>query len=268
MLPLAFSPSFTALLKETQLTRDILGAGATQLRRANYAEKGTYFLAFTGLATGLDRLGKLCLMLDHLLQHGHWPELAQLKQDVGYRLLLIHERIDALALRRGLRLQFRQRLDDPMHLTVLRCLHDFAESDRYADLQVQAAPVTADPLADWIRLVDVPLFQKRVSARKQVSIRHSTDLVARLMGAEATVLQDAETADAGPQLMDADYGTAANAVAPHRQLSVLQIVRHWVEVLGELQRQALQVRRDMPDLAEAFNAFLCADHHLKARKTW
>lgn len=268
MLPLAFSPSFTALLNETQLTRDILGAGANQLRRANYAEKGTYFLAFTGLTTGLDRLGKLCLMLDHLLQHGHWPDLPQLKQDVGHRLLLIHERIEAVVLRRGLRPQYRPRVDDPMHLTVLRCLHDFAEGDRYASFQVETDPSATDPLADWIRLVDVPLFQKRVSVRKQVSIRHSTDLVARLMGADAVVLHGVETAEAGPQLMDADYGMAANAVAPHRQLSVLQIVRYWVEVLGELQRQALQARRDLPDLAEVFSAFVCADHHLKARKAW
>ena len=65
---MTFNNTFNALLKEAQFTKEILGAGATQIRNANYARKGLYFQAFTSLSTGFERIGKLCLMLDLLLR--------------------------------------------------------------------------------------------------------------------------------------------------------------------------------------------------------
>jgi hypothetical protein len=51
------SETFEALSKEAHFTREMLGAGATQIRSANYASKGVYFQAFTSLSTGLSALG-------------------------------------------------------------------------------------------------------------------------------------------------------------------------------------------------------------------
>ena len=48
--------TFNALCNEASFTKDILGAGATQIRKANYAQKGMYFQAFTSLSTGLERI--------------------------------------------------------------------------------------------------------------------------------------------------------------------------------------------------------------------
>jgi hypothetical protein len=56
-----FNEAFKALLKEARFTKEMLGSGATQIRKANYATKGVYFQAFTNLSTGLERIGKLCL---------------------------------------------------------------------------------------------------------------------------------------------------------------------------------------------------------------
>jgi hypothetical protein len=51
-----FSITFQALLKEAQFTKEMLGSGATQIRKANYASKGTYFQAFTASPQGLNEL--------------------------------------------------------------------------------------------------------------------------------------------------------------------------------------------------------------------
>jgi hypothetical protein len=59
---LTFTQTFIALVNEAEFTKEMLGAGATQIRQANYATRGIYFQAFTSLATGLERIGKLCLM--------------------------------------------------------------------------------------------------------------------------------------------------------------------------------------------------------------
>ncbi len=45
--------TFKTLLKEATFTKEILGEGATQIRKANYAQKGIYFLSFTSLSTGI-----------------------------------------------------------------------------------------------------------------------------------------------------------------------------------------------------------------------
>ena len=42
-----FNETFTALVKEAQFTKEMLGAGVTQIRKANYAQKGMYFQSFT-----------------------------------------------------------------------------------------------------------------------------------------------------------------------------------------------------------------------------
>ena len=68
-----FSPTFKALLNEANFTKQMVGAGAMQIRRAGYANKGSYFQAFTSLSTGLERIGKLCLMLDYYLEHQAFP---------------------------------------------------------------------------------------------------------------------------------------------------------------------------------------------------
>jgi hypothetical protein len=54
---------FHAFNREAHFTRDVLAVGATEIRKANYASKGSYFLAFTALATGFERIGKLCLLV-------------------------------------------------------------------------------------------------------------------------------------------------------------------------------------------------------------
>lgn len=269
-MSLAICSMHGALLREAQFTRDLLGAGVAQVRRAHYAAKGTYVLALLGLSSGLGRLGQLCLAFDHLLQHGKLPDPAQLNQDVGHGLLHMHERAEALVQQRGLQLQFLQRLNDPVHLAVLRCLQDFAQGGRYGRFDLSAdAPAAADPLADWSRSVDAALFQKRVSAKKQAAIHHSAETVARVMGASPIGVQSGEPAGIATNLMDVSYRTSmTSAIAPYRQLYVLHVIRYWVDVLSALQQTAAQRQADVPNVAAVFASFLHADGYLKTNRAW
>lgn len=67
-------PAFVALLKEAQFTREMLATGPTRIRNANYAKKGVYFQAFTSLSTGLERIGKLRLIVDKTIKEGWLPD--------------------------------------------------------------------------------------------------------------------------------------------------------------------------------------------------
>jgi len=80
-----FSKLFLALNREAHFTRDMLAAGATEIRKANYASKGTYFTAFTTLSTGFERIGKLCLI--GLQQQSLQKRTMLLKNSLGQELL-------------------------------------------------------------------------------------------------------------------------------------------------------------------------------------
>lgn len=60
------------------------------------------------------------------------------------------------------------------------------------------------------------------------------------------------------------------AVAPYRQLAVLQVIRYWTELLGELgyEAQRLPGGENIPFFGEVFGMFYNEDSYLRKRKTW
>lgn len=264
--------TFTALLKEAQFTKEILGTGATQIRAANYASKGIYFQAFTSLSTGLERIGKLCLMVDHYIEtSGSFPNFNYLKNEIGHKLTLLYERSQAVVTRRSISLKFLQTLSDPVHLAIVQVLNDFAEGDRYSNINLLVGSRrTADPVARWFNEVDLPLYSIRVSERKKQTIARNATAVARFMGSHSSVLHTLETGTEITDLEEASHQTGIfEAVAPYRQLYVLQIVRYWVELLSELEHRAHGLgSEDIPFFGELFGAFYNADTYIRRRKTW
>ncbi len=108
---MAFNETFNALNREAQFTKEILGAGATQIRNANYARKGVYFQSFASLSTGLERIGKLCLMLDFYIDNnGQFPDFNYLKNDIGHKIDLLYQKSIEVKQRRGITHRFLQDL--------------------------------------------------------------------------------------------------------------------------------------------------------------
>src|SRR3989338_8176305 len=177
-----FSPTFRALANEAQFTYEMVGSGATQIRGANYATKGMYFQAFTSLSTGLERIGKLCLMLDYYIEtRGQFPDFNSLKK-LSHNLLLIYQKSREIATRRDTRFRFLRDLEQPIHQRVLSVLSGFAEGDRYTNINLLVGKTSNDPVALWYEEVDRVLFEKRVSEARKTKIANNARLVERLMG--------------------------------------------------------------------------------------
>lgn len=267
-----FTPTFNALLREAQFTKEMLGAGATQIRLANYATKGIYFQSFTSLSTGLERIGKLCLMLDHFIEtRGAFPTLREMKHQIGHKLELLYERSQDVVRRRSIQLRLTRDLSDPVHLAIMRVLHDFAEGDRYSNIDILVGGASSiDPVARWFDEVDSPLYAARVSEKKKQQIARNARVGAQLLGPFTMVRHTSET---GEEITDFEDGSRRTgiweAVAPHRQLAVLQVIRYWVELIGELGYAAQALPgEDIPYFGEVFAIFYNEDSYLKSRKTW
>ena len=266
------SDTFRALSKEAQFTKEMLGSGATQIRQANYASKGRYFQAFTSLSTGFERIGKLCLMLDHYIDHHcKFHEPGYLQSGIGHNIELIYEKSVAIIAKNAIPMKFLRDLSDPIHRAILTLLSRFALGDRYSNINLLVGRGQPnDPIASWFNEVDRPLYENRVAQRRKESIELKSELIELMVGQHAAVLHVSETGDE-----ITDIGTASQmtgmyeAVAPYRQLSVLQIIRYWVELLSSLQYQAMGTgSQDIPFFTEIFAPFLNDDARLKKRKIW
>jgi hypothetical protein len=85
-----------------------------------------------------------------------------------------------------------------------------------------------------------------------------------------SVFHMSETGEEITDLEEASRMTGIyEAVAPYRQLYVLQIIRYWVELLLSLQDAAMKTgSQDIPSFSEIFRAFYNDDAYIRTRKTW
>jgi hypothetical protein len=59
------------------------------------------------------------------------------------------------------------------------------------------------------------------------------------------------------------------AVAPYRQLYVVQVIRYWTELLSSLQYKAMETgSQEIPFFSEIFAPFYNDDSYIRTRKTW
>lgn len=181
--------TFNALNKEAQFTKEMLGSGATQIRKANYASKGVYFQAFTSLSTGLERIGKLCLMLDHYTDHnGQFPDSNYMKNQIGHNIAAIYQQSKTIVTKHSISIQFLQNLDGPIHQAILSVLSEFALGDRYSNIDLLVGGRRQnDPIASWFVQVDQPLYQARVAQKKKDTIQRNAAVVASMLGQHAMV---------------------------------------------------------------------------------
>lgn len=267
-----FSPTFKALNKEAQFTKEMLGSGATQIRNANYSTKGIYFQAFTSLSTGLERIGKLCLILDHFIKHnGRFPDFDYMKNEIGHNISLIYQKSPEVIINHSITMDFLSALNDPIHQAILKILSEFAMGDRYSNINlVVGSRRQNDPIASWFNQVDTPLYETRVSNKKKKSIQKNTTVIASILGANSMVMHTSETGGEITDIKEASQRTGIQAaVAPYRQLYVLQIIRYWVELLTALQYKAMQSgSEDIPCFSEVFAPFCNDDSYIRTRKTW
>lgn len=268
---MTYNQTFVALLREATFTKNMLGAGATQIRVANYANHGAYAQAFAGLSVGLERIGKLCLMLDHYIEHdGQFPDFKYLKNSVGHKLELLYERAKKIAFQRDIDFQFLESLDHPIHDAILKILHAYAEGDRYSNINnLIGSKQKGDPIADWFTKVDSYIFKNLITQRRKEKIAGGA-LAAQKLMPFAAVLHTAETGEVISSVEEASFRTGMyNAVAPHRQFFVLQIIRYWVELLWGIGMKAQALgRQEIPFFGEIFAAFYNHDRYLRSRRTW
>ena len=117
-----------ALCKEALFTGEMLCAGYTQIRKANYASRGIYFQAFTSLSTGFERIEKLCYLLIYSIEHdGIFPTDKKMKNEIGHDIVKLYKMILDFKNKNNIEYDFLQDLDKPIYQSILKIISRFGK---------------------------------------------------------------------------------------------------------------------------------------------
>ncbi|MBN2597798.1 MAG: hypothetical protein JXR82_13575 [Marinifilaceae bacterium] len=263
---------FHVIADEAKFTKDMLASGITQLGKANYGQKGIYFQAFTSLTTGLERIGKLCLILDYyILNDGEFPKEKYVKKEIGHDLEVLFKKSKLIILHHNISFRFSKEQTEPIHSEILSILSKFAKGDRYSNINfLVKSKFQSDPIQDWSKNVDQVIFELRVSKPKKEKIRHNARLVNSMIGSFTIVRHTDESRNSITDVETASYLTGVTeSIIKYRQLYVLQIIRYWVEILRKLEHKAMSLENDdIPFMSDMFAIFYNPDSFFKTRKTY
>lgn len=263
---------FDALNKEAQFTCEMLCAGVTEIRKANYARRGIYFQSFTSLSTGLERIGKLCLILDYSIKNnGDYPDFNYLKNNIRHDIEKIYQEVLLIKQNYHFEFDFLEDLESEIHKAILHILSKFAKGDRYSNIDLVVNNRSyVDPIKLWYKKVDLYFFDNLVSKKKKAKIAYNARVIDSLIGPYSLVRHTGEDEKDITSTEDASYRTGVfEAVGPYRQLYVFQIIRFFVEMLTSLQYKIMkEYRYDIPYFSEIFRIFYNDDTYIKSRKTW
>lgn len=264
--------TFNTLIDEAQFTREILGTGVNRIGKANYAQKGIYFDAFTGLSTGLERIGKLCLILDfYISNNGTFPNDSFVRKNFGHDLVKIYSQSQVFVKERNIKFEFQDKIDDPIQIEILNILSSFAKGDRYSNINILVkGNHQSDPTKDWYEKVDKKLFEQRVTEKKKKEIIFNAKKIQELFGHVVSVRFQGESGEEINDLAKSSFLTGmTDSIAKYRRLYVLQIIRYWVEIIRSLQYSAQELSfKEIPWFTEIFSIFFNEDSFFLRRKTF
>jgi hypothetical protein len=222
-----------SLLLETSLAASCLGNGLTEIRRYSFADKGRFFAGMFGVSVGLERILKVCVVLEHLLRTDAPPNEEQLR-GFGHRLSALLRVARELNKRHALGVD-EAPLSESLTDRIVVLLTAFAKETRYYNLNLVTgaqSSSSAEPLAAWARDIDAEIVKRhyRLSRARRTNLAIAT----ALNNTPGIVV--AHTADDGTPIEDFANFVAESALAEtKRKYSVFYIHRIALFCIGILE---------------------------------
>lgn len=267
-----YNQTFKALLHEGQFAKELLAIGVTQLYKANYATEGIYYQVFSCLSVGIERLAKLCLILDfYVTTNGILPKENYIRKN-GHKIMTLFQSCRSISQHQQISFKFCYKLDDEIYQSILQVLTDFAQSSgRYSNINILLGTNTdIDCMRQWYETVDLKLYENCVSLKKKQLIEKKAEIIGSMLKQFSVVNYITEDSTEIIDQVEASKRTGIwEAVASYRQLYVLQIIRFLTEILIDISYKGMEIScDDIPHMSEIFGLFYNEDSYFRSRKTW
>lgn len=266
-----------SLRREATLVSQLIGVGATAIGQASYASGlGNYYTAFFSLSVGIERLAKLVLVADHILENnGQSPQQAAVKA-YGHNLEKLADAAYLVSTKRELKLEY-QRPTDAVSVAVFNCLDGFANASkgRYANFSALGNPsynAADEPVAKWWREVVEPILAKHYRGKRAESgVKTRAQIIDALIGDKTSVLHFDEGENKMSDVATASERTGQTVYAQkYGRFYTLSIARWLMEVFSEMTRTS-GYQSGFEALFghyEFFGTYLNDDSFLLTRKRW
>lgn len=265
-----------ALGREASLVRHLIGAGATAIGRANYADKmGEYYTAFFGLSVGLERLSKLILVAHYAIENqGRMPDERVVRQ-FGHNLIDLTNEVENISEKMQLSLSYSRPIQE-IPQKILECLDSFADArrGRYANFASLDNPnLTGDePVNKWWGEVAECILEKHYYGKvAQRRVEGSAELIDAMISPFTMEIHTNESGNTMLDVKSASIRTGQNAIVQKwgRYYS-LAIVRWLATVLSEFSHIACYKYGidGFFGLNEYFDSYTVDDSFFKTRKVW
>ena len=273
------NPNWHAIKRETILAQGLLGSGVTALGKARYADDmGHYYIAFFGLSTGIERLAKLILVADHIIQNdGALPDKKTMelyKKKYGHNLIKLLDKVDEIAKEHKLELEY-ERPQDSISIAITSCLDSFANGGRYGNLDFLSSSNMdnkLEPINKWWREVAELILKEHYYGKKnQNKVQNKAALISACWGESVCVYHTNETFGAMDDVITSSERTGqAEIVQKYGRFHTLTIVRWMANVFHRFSMDKGYDRRFTTLFGhyEFFITFRQPDRSLKEKKRW
>lgn len=270
---MTFSPTFVRLQQEAYLAHGSLAFGLTSLRTAVFPDKGSFYVGFFNTSIGFERVMKLIVATDHMLQHGGMPPTMQELKGYGHDLVGLYAAAVSSAERIGVD-ALKAPQAGSLEAKILAFLSDFARWSRYYNLDaLRDAPQRySDPLTSWGEILDAVLLHDVPPAKVERALREA-ELLHGLLAGHMSAIQHGMSGNL--LTLPEVFSTPAKQelAVPYAMVRLFHLLSPLLKTLGELGRLAFYgpPRRPSP-LAplfhEFFGRFAATDAEVRRKKRW
>ena len=157
------------LTQEGYLFSACLTTGLSELRTAHVHNKGAFYSALFNLSVGAERLLKVIVIMEHMLNNNLAVPSKQQLKGYGHNIVELYDRVSSIAKSHGIVVPEQSTLDT-INRELLRLLSDFAQTTRYHNLDaLSASHLGQDPLKHWSEII-VSILNSDVPPRQRAKI--------------------------------------------------------------------------------------------------
>jgi hypothetical protein len=254
------------LMREAAFSSRSIGIGLTELRKYDFANKGSFFHALASIALGVERLLKLLVMYSHRIENNDsFPTNNELKDKYGHKIIPLRDYVRRFSEIRGYTTSWAVHGED-LSKRILNILSDFARFSRYYNLDVLTGlDVKEDePLVRWEKEVG-SIILKRHPPKSQIRPEKFNGFCAML----DSVAEFKHTGVDGAELIDArSMILASESSLPMQKFSFFYTYRI-IRVLAQLLMEVEMKAGFYPFLYEFFSIFMIPnDKYVLGKKSW
>jgi hypothetical protein len=267
-LPAGTSKKFWILISESQIATEMLAHGVSLLSKTLPEHDGIYYQIFFNLSIGLERLCKIILITDALLENKTITE-KQLKK-FGHNISDQITQIFTIAKKYTDSTLANDFPNTDIHKSIIEELDNFAKFSRYYNLTSLSdnAATQINPIRNWYHNVITPIIEKHYKKKNRT---FEEQIICDAMNANSAGITTTEIGYTTSWEQVIDTQNKLPFIHKYSRLYVVQIIRALCEflfILEDIAQKQEPLHPDIPYFHEIFGHIALSDGWVKKHKRY